>query len=435
VSIVLAAGAAHAANLAWPSNSTGTNIGANLQAPFEPSGIVWDNRTGYLWLIDDEGKVARMGRDGSGTITWTPATTFGWEAVTVTGTTPLLYLGEEEPPTIHEYYSSVNSDSPSPTGKTWLLGMQYSSNSGMEGLTWVPNGSHPYPPSASGGLFYASSQDNGTIYVYNVNLSQSSTTALTAIASFTPDPQNSDVSDLYYSPTTRTLFVLYDTANKLVEIDISATQFQIINTYTLPTTTTGQEGVTLLPQCPGALTNIYLADDQGSSYHNVFLFNNFPQLCATVLAPTADATTNQGSPTTPYGTTATLIADQASGADRDFLIQYNLSGVTRSQIARAGLLFYVTDGTDKSPQFCSTSTSWTESSVTWNTQPACTSGTLQGGGATVGNQTWVSYDAASLLKSGSSSFRFVPQSSNDMVANSRQATSNPPQLILWLTGQ
>jgi hypothetical protein len=37
--------------------------------------------------------------------------------------------------------------------------------------------------------------------------------------------------------------------------------------------------VTLLPQCPGATTNIYLADDQGSTAHNVFSFTGFPQLC------------------------------------------------------------------------------------------------------------------------------------------------------------
>jgi hypothetical protein len=47
----------------------------------------------------------------------------------------------------------------------------------------------------------------------------------------------------------------------------------------------------------------------------------------------------------------------------------------------------------------------------------------------------VSYDVASLLRSGATSFRFSPLSSNDFIANSRQATSNPPQLVLWLTGQ
>jgi hypothetical protein len=73
--------------------------------------------------------------------------------------------------------------------------------------------------------------------------------------------------------------VLYDTANLLRAIDVSSTSFTIKATYSLPTSTTDQEGVTLLPTCPASTTNIYLADDQGSTAHNVFSFTNFPQPC------------------------------------------------------------------------------------------------------------------------------------------------------------
>jgi hypothetical protein len=35
----------------WPGSSTGTEIGDDLPSGFEPSGIVWDNFTGALWLV------------------------------------------------------------------------------------------------------------------------------------------------------------------------------------------------------------------------------------------------------------------------------------------------------------------------------------------------------------------------------------------------
>jgi len=299
----------------------------------------------------------------------------------------------------------------------------------MEGLTWVPNGYHPYPNSASGGVFYASSQDDGAIYVYDVNLSQGGTTP-TLLGSFTPDSTQTDISDLYFSTDARTLFVLYDTANKLVEIDTSTKAYPIMSSYTLPASTDGQEGVTLLPQCGS--TNIYLADDNGSSAHDVFSFADFPQLCATVLAPAADATTNQASAGTNYGTGTTLTTDSATNADKNFLIRFNLSGVTTSEISRAQLAFYVTDGTDQSPQYCATSAGWTETSVTWNNQPSCSGGD-HAGGATVSNGGWFAYDMKSELQAGATSFRFKPSSTNDFVASSRNATSNPPRLILWLT--
>ncbi len=443
LSFALFAGPAGAS--AWPASTTGTNIGGGLGScpwldgstsptppGFEPSGIVWDDFTGALWLVGDEGQIARMLRDGGSPSCWSLKSGADLESIAVTGDVNKIYLGVEYPPQILEYNSSSTA-APSSANRSWLLpGMTATASNGMEGMTWVPNGDHPYPDSSSGGLFFASSQSDGTIYVYDVNLAVSGSTPV-LLDTFTPDNNQTDISDLYYSPQTRTLFVLYDTANLLREIDTSTTQFQTIHIYSLPTSTTlDEEGVTLLPQCPGATTKIYLADD--GTAHNVFSFTGYPQLCTTVLAPTADATTHQGSPTQNSGNTSTLIADAASQADRDFLIRFNLSSVTLSQISRADLLFYVGDGTNLSPQFCSTSASWSETGVTWSNQPSCQQAN-QDGGASVTAGNWVSYDVASLLRSGATSFRFSPLSSNDFIANSRQATSNPPQLVLWLTGQ
>jgi uncharacterized protein YjiK len=415
---------------AWPSTSTGTDIGGALPSGFEPSGIVWDDYTGALWIVDDEGELARMLDDGTLEDDWTLSAGLDLEAVAVTGTTPKLYLGKEFPATILEYNSS-STNPPTATGKSWVLSSfdpSATSSDGMEGLTWVPNGYHPYANSSSGGLFYASSQASGTIYVYDVNLSVSgSTPAL--LDTFTPDSTQTDISDLYFSPSTRTLFVLYDAANKMLEIDTTTTSYSIMSSYTLPATPPNQEGVTLLPLCPGAVTNIYLADD--GSAHAVYKFNNFPQLCATMLSAAADATTKQASPNTNYGSLSTLSVDSATNDDDNALIRFSLSGITTANINRARLLFYATDGTDLSPQFCGAGTLWSETTVTWNSQPVCSTGN-QGGGVSVSNNNWVSYNVLSTLQSGWWGFRFTPRSTNDLVVNSRQAVSNQPKLILWM---
>jgi hypothetical protein len=82
----------------WPTGSTGTNLGGGLGScpwlnsssgtgtppAFEPSGIVWDDFTGALWLVGDEGQIARMQADGSAPSCWTLGEGVDLESVTVT---------------------------------------------------------------------------------------------------------------------------------------------------------------------------------------------------------------------------------------------------------------------------------------------------------------------------------------------------------------
>jgi uncharacterized protein YjiK len=415
---------------AWPSASTGIDVGGELPEGFVPSGIVWDNVTNALWVVSDEGRLARMMDDGMLEDDWDMGSGLDLEAIAVTGTSQKLYLGVESPPTIREYDSSSTGD-PSALRKSWTLGFTTTTSSGMEGMTWVPNGYHAYASSSSGGVFFASSQYDGKIYVYDVNLSVSGSTPV-LLGSFTPDAAQTDISDLYFSPDTRTLFVLYDSANKMLEIDTTTTSYSIMSTYSLPTdTTTGEEGVTLLPQCPGAATYIYIADDEENQGHAVYRFNNFPQLCAHAYSATIDATTKQASPNTNYGLQSTLSVDSATNDDDNFLIRISLFGINTANVNRARLLLYATDGTDASPSYCATSSSWTETNVTWNNQPVCNSNNV-GGGATVANNSWVSYNMLNAVQAGWSSYKFMPQSTNDFVVNSRQAGSNQPKLILWM---
>lgn len=422
-----------AAASAWPASATGTQIPLGNQSPddttFESSGAVWNPATNKLYVVDDEGWIASMSSSGSGVTYVEVQDGLDMESIATTGSGSYLYAGIE-------YFTSTNPPS-SPqirelsastmtlSGKTWWLNMPADSSHGMEGLTWVPNGDHPYPNNGgSGGVFYASSQKDGAIYVFDVDLSAGSSTPLNPIDHFTPDTSQTDISDLYFDPVQRILFVLNDTANQIIEIDTSTTAYQKIATYTLPMTPTDQEGVTLLPNCASGTTTIYLACD--ASNQGVYSFTGYPELCAATPPLGGDATIDKNNPSTKYGTATTLTAD---GSSVNFLIRFAAAS-NASQVARARLLFWVTDDTSSAPNFCSTSTNWSQSTVTWSSAPGC-SNSLAGGGGSVSSNAWTSYDVTSAYKT-SASFRFVGSSGDDFVANSSEATINHPYLLVWI---
>lgn len=431
VLVLLAAGSAGAATSAWPGSSTGTSLAGNLPSGFEPSGIVWDPASGKLYLVSDTGVLTQMTTGGTVNHNWSypypppnplpPNWPFtgktDFESVTVTGTGGLVYVGLEVPPTIYEFNPSAGAF----TGKSWALtDLPSNSTDGMEGLAFVPNGYSPYPSSTSGGLFYASSQTDGSIHVYDVPLSGTGAQSVTSIASFTPDASNKDVADLYFSTGTRILYVLYGNAKKIIQVAGDTSQNG--TTYAVPPNTdTGLEGITLIGTCPtNGTATIDLANDHGP----VTAYTGYPQPCATRLTDSGDATISEQNPTQTYGSATTLVSD--GSPKEEILIQF--TGLP-STVKTAKLQLYVTDGTDKSPNICYLTSAWNEATVTWNTRPQC-GGSGQGGGATVSNNTWVTYDVTSLVQAGHLSFGLYAGSTNDMVARSKEAGTATPVLIV-----
>lgn len=243
---------------------------------FEASGIVWDQYSGQLVTVDDGGDVyssdgnqIKVGGD--------------LEGIATTGN-GFIYVGSEgtisTKPKITELYAPPYM---SPTGRTWTLTdfpVPSSNNTGMEGLTWVPNGHHPYGNRSSGGVFYASSMSNGRVYVFDVNLTFSGTaTTLLNPGGFVPLSGENSISDLYYDSNQRSLFVLYNNADRLVRVNISDASPTVTSILRLPIIPSHQEGVTFLPSCTASgSTTIYLSDDaSGSGYYG---FVGFPGVCA-----------------------------------------------------------------------------------------------------------------------------------------------------------
>jgi hypothetical protein len=246
----------------WPGDG-GTSIGGSLPSGYEPSGIVWHDRIGKLFLVSDDGWVSRMNSDGSGVTTWYLSGDF--EGITVAdSSTNYIYIGIENPDSIKEFNIATGSL----TGKSWDLTPWMRSsdaNQGLEALTFVPNGYHPYAASSSGGLFYAGMQEDGKIYVFDVNLSTSG--SVSSVATITPVSGRGDLAGLCYLTETETLYVVFDGSNLLREIGADGTY---IAEYDLPGY--DQEGIAVVASYPSTTGIVYIAEDSG----RVMKYQNYP---------------------------------------------------------------------------------------------------------------------------------------------------------------
>src|SRR5690349_13988672 len=118
----------------------------------------------------------------------------------------------------------------------------------------------------------------------------------------------------------------------------------------------------------------------------------------TTLVPVADALVNQSTPTTRSGTSGQLVAD-ASPVIQSFL-RFDLRSLASLQSAK--LRLHVADiSNGGSPSggrvASSTNTTWSETTVTWNTRPSINGATLTTLGAVTRN-TWVEVDVTAAVR-------------------------------------
>lgn len=254
------------AALPWPADATGQEVGNLLPNLYEPSGLTWQTRLEKILTVDDGGKITKMDQDGNNAVTWTAGGDN--EGITIADpNTNYAYIGVENPDSIREFDLSSGSL----TGKSWDLTTWMTSsdsNRGLEALTFVPNGYHPYNNSNSGGVFYAGLQNDGKIYVFDVNLNVSGEVSF--LGTITPKPGITDISGMYFNDETELIYVLFDNANLLIEMRPNG---EVVNEYSLPGTGHQEEGITLLPSYPNSTTSIYIAQDDNKS---ILKYNNYP---------------------------------------------------------------------------------------------------------------------------------------------------------------
>jgi hypothetical protein len=145
--------------------------------------------------------------------------------------------------------------------------------------------------------------------------------------------------------------------------------------------------------------------------------------------PDADSYVKQSNPSANYGTATSLQVNGGSNPTVESFLRFTVTG-TVGTIQSARLRIYVTtNGTQNGPVLYATSPSWTETGITWNRRPARTGDIIDNKGS-LGTNSWVEYDVASLVKGdGTFSFVLAADSSDGVRFSSRQG-SQPPQLVV-----
>jgi parallel beta-helix repeat protein len=144
----------------------------------------------------------------------------------------------------------------------------------------------------------------------------------------------------------------------------------------------------------------------------------------------ADSYISQTVPNSNYGTNVQLWMDGDTGANYEAYLKFALSGTTGT-IQSAILRVYSTSSTVDGPTVYATTNNWTETGITWNTQPARTSSGLDDKG-TISTGAWIEYNVtAQVTGNGTYSFVLVPTSTDAISFSSREG-AQPPQLILTI---
>lgn len=240
----------------WPASSSGVNIGANLPSDFEPSGAYYSDETGWLYVVSDEGVVARMTTSGTNITTWNVGDDL--EGVTKAGS--YLYLAEEKQNAMYEFNASTGTL----TGRSWSFSSWMpgdGTNDAMEGLTY------------GNGYFYTS-DSAGKVYVFSVDLNGSS---VSLVNSFNPT-SSSSISDLSYNSSTETLYVMYR-GSKIAEWKNGS-----VTEYSLPANSSGSEALAFEVNCSSGSANVYVGNDPAAT-HEVWKYSGYPMTCASAPSP------------------------------------------------------------------------------------------------------------------------------------------------------
>lgn len=150
-------------------------------------------------------------------------------------------------------------------------------------------------------------------------------------------------------------------------------------------------------------------------------------LTSKTFAAVADAEVSASQPSTALGKSTTLGSD--GDPKRHSYLRFVVSGVSGT-VKSAKVRCYVKNGSTNGPALYTTSSSWTETAITWNNKPA-TSGSALGDLGAVSVNQWIEFNVSSVVKgNGTFDFALVPTSTDSVECNSRESASNQPQLVI-----
>ncbi|HEX7975797.1 MAG TPA: DNRLRE domain-containing protein [Anaerolineales bacterium] len=148
------------------------------------------------------------------------------------------------------------------------------------------------------------------------------------------------------------------------------------------------------------------------------------------LKPVADATVRSNYPARNYGTAAKLDVDRTPGI-RSYL-RFNVPALNGASIASAHVRFYVIDSSASGFTLSKvSSTTWTETGITYNNAPAVGSAIRKVGKYNQG--IWLDLDVTgSVTKAGLVSFAITTPYDTTTAMASRENTTYAPRLVLTL---
>lgn len=267
---------AGAATFSVPDGMESAEIGASaLGDGWEPSGIVWHESRGTYILVSDDGAVAELSSSGELLNRWSNLG-YDLEGVTVADASrSYVYLAAERQGLILEFDVSSGSF----TGTSWDVSSWLPNtdvNLGLEALTFVPDGVHPYGDTSFGGVFYAGLQQNGVIYIFSVDDGPAYLGSITS--------GYSDISGLSYDTATGYIVAVYDSYN-LARLYTPSGVF--VADMDLPGD--NQEGVATHVSCPDAVLQVTIAEDAGSGASEVWVYGYADVPIAPIQCPEAAA--------------------------------------------------------------------------------------------------------------------------------------------------
>ena len=144
-----------------------------------------------------------------------------------------------------------------------------------------------------------------------------------------------------------------------------------------------------------------------------------------VVAPRADAYVDAANPTTSFGLEPDLLVDRAPDAYQTML-RFDVPTLT-APVQRATLRLYVTNPSPDGPAVHVTTSTWSETRVTWETRPRAGTLVADPGNVAAG---WLELDVTrAITRAGEISFLLVPEHDDGADFDSREGT-RPPELVV-----
>ncbi len=144
--------------------------------------------------------------------------------------------------------------------------------------------------------------------------------------------------------------------------------------------------------------------------------------------PTDDAYVQQDTPTTNYGASTVTIVD--NNPVKNILLKFNVQ--VSGTITGATLRLFQVDVSDRGGDFHTAPSTWTETSVTWDTAPAADPSTFFSLGP-VSTNTWYDVDMTTVVTANGIISLRVTSTSTDGSQFSSKEGANPPQLIVFVS--